>query len=229
MFKVKQEETVDVRHADDHETVYLLSSSLFLHIVRFTLQPSTYKKADVAKGKSFRCGKCEVTFVTKAEYNRHRRSGRPSGRHVCSTCGKKFGKQSHLSAHENADHRRLKPFVCSFCDKCFGKQGHADRHERAVHLRERSFTCSYCDKMFSSRQYAETHERTVHMKQKNFECVPCKKRFAQSGDLQQHNLRFHSDNPPTFTCSYCDKTFTHRSNRLRHERKKHSSTTNVAT
>ena len=197
---------------------------------RLVLQPSTSsnKQADVTKGKrrhanSIRCGKCDLTFATRKEYDRHHHKNHPS-EHVCSTCGKKFPRQSFLSRHVNAVHRGLKPFVCSFCDKCFG-QSSANRHERAVHLRERSFTCSYCDKMFSTRQVAETHERTVHLKQKNFECIPCKKRFTQSSGLHRHNRRFHSENPPNFVCSYCDKTFTQRSHQLRHEREKHGSVT----
>ena len=167
----------------------------------FRIQPSTSlnkKAGGVAKGKR-RCGKCDVTFATNAEYMRHYHKNHPS-EHVCSTCGKKFTSPFNLSRHQNAVHHRLKPFVCSFCDKCFGTQGDVDRHEQ-----------------------------TVHLKQKNFECIPCKKRFAQSSCLHQHNRSFHSENPPTFACYFCDKAFTRRSSQMFHERKKHGATTNNAT
>ncbi|XP_044534242.1 zinc finger protein 641 isoform X1 [Gracilinanus agilis] len=53
----------------------------------------------------------------------------PSGlrRHVCSECGRSFGRRHHLVRHWLI-HTGEKPFHCPYCEKSFGQKHHLDRH-----------------------------------------------------------------------------------------------------
>ncbi|XP_036064830.1 zinc finger protein 641 isoform X4 [Onychomys torridus] len=47
--------------------------------------------------------------------------------HVCTECGKSFGRRHHLVRHW-LTHTGEKPFHCPRCDKSFGRKHHLDRH-----------------------------------------------------------------------------------------------------
>ncbi|KAM9673215.1 zinc finger protein 641 isoform 4-T4 [Trichechus inunguis] len=47
--------------------------------------------------------------------------------HVCTECGKSFGRRHHLVRHW-LTHTGEKPFQCPRCEKSFGRKHHLDRH-----------------------------------------------------------------------------------------------------
>ncbi|XP_060244676.1 zinc finger protein 641 isoform X1 [Meriones unguiculatus] len=102
--------------------------------------------------KPSRCSECGKNFRCSAHLASHQRvhaegrspcqgqeAGESSGaqkpqpappvprRHVCTECGKSFGRRHHLVRHW-LTHTGEKPFHCPRCEKSFGRKHHLDRH-----------------------------------------------------------------------------------------------------
>ncbi|PXF49068.1 hypothetical protein BWQ96_01206 [Gracilariopsis chorda] len=54
-------------------------------------------------------------------------------RHECDHCAAKFTRPSHMQAHVNNVHKKLRPYVCEVCRKTFGWAQSLARHRRVVH------------------------------------------------------------------------------------------------
>ncbi|XP_066224928.1 zinc finger protein 641 isoform X2 [Saccopteryx leptura] len=93
-------------------------------------------------GKNFRCnshlashqrvhaeGKsCKGQEVGESPGARKRQRAPPVPKcHVCTECGKSFGRRHHLVRHW-LTHTGEKPFQCPRCEKSFGRKHHLDRH-----------------------------------------------------------------------------------------------------
>uniref|UniRef100_A0A9L0J1H0 Zinc finger protein 641 n=1 Tax=Equus asinus TaxID=9793 RepID=A0A9L0J1H0_EQUAS len=93
-------------------------------------------------GKNFRCnshlashqrvhaeGKsCKGQEVGESPGARKRQRAPPAPKcHVCTECGKSFGRRHHLVRHW-LTHTGEKPFQCPRCEKSFGRKHHLDRH-----------------------------------------------------------------------------------------------------
>uniref|UniRef100_A0A096N2G8 Zinc finger protein 641 n=3 Tax=Cercopithecinae TaxID=9528 RepID=A0A096N2G8_PAPAN len=93
-------------------------------------------------GKNFRCnshlashqrvhaeGKsCKGQEVGESPGTRKRQRAPPVPKcHVCTECGKSFGRRHHLVRHW-LTHTGEKPFQCPRCEKSFGRKHHLDRH-----------------------------------------------------------------------------------------------------
>ncbi|XP_069346242.1 zinc finger protein 641 isoform X1 [Eulemur rufifrons] len=93
-------------------------------------------------GKNFRCnshlashqrvhaeGKsCKSQEVGEIPGARKRQRAPPVPKcHVCTECGKSFGRRHHLVRHW-LTHTGEKPFQCPRCEKSFGRKHHLDRH-----------------------------------------------------------------------------------------------------
>ena len=93
-------------------------------------------------GKNFRCnshlashqrvhadGKsCKGQETAESPGARKRQRAPPVPKcHVCTECGKSFGRRHHLVRHW-LTHTGEKPFQCPRCEKSFGRKHHLDRH-----------------------------------------------------------------------------------------------------
>nr|XP_045007825.1 zinc finger protein 641 isoform X1 [Jaculus jaculus]XP_045007826.1 zinc finger protein 641 isoform X1 [Jaculus jaculus]XP_045007831.1 zinc finger protein 641 isoform X1 [Jaculus jaculus] len=93
-------------------------------------------------GKNFRCNShlashqkvhtegrsCKGQEVGESPGARKRQRVPPVPKcHVCTECGKSFGRRHHLVRHW-LTHTGEKPFHCPRCDKSFGRKHHLDRH-----------------------------------------------------------------------------------------------------
>ncbi|KAL9708549.1 hypothetical protein quinque_012067 [Culex quinquefasciatus] len=97
-------------------------------------------------------------------------------------------------------------FICSYCGKKFSRSSHLKSHENDVHTKAIVFKCNYCTKFTAtSRCSLLRHERT-HTAEKPFKCDECGAAFNQSNAVKLHKTLKHSDERP-YQCTFCDATF----------------------
>ena len=81
--------------------------------------------------------------------------------------------------------------------------------------RSESKVCTDCGKIFTSSKQMRNHKYNVHPEIKDkYECEHCLQKFPYVHVLNKHKIRRHSGE--RFVCSNCNKSFTIRSNLLKH-------------
>ena len=166
----------------------------------------------------FVCNKCDKTFISVNEINKHKRLIHSNDRQfVCprSDCWKTFKRRDHLIRHKQT-HCSVKPFKCNQCYQRFSRRSHVNRHKRTVHQKnkpfkcdvqrcdqssDKPFKCNQCDYRFTERRLLNRHENTVHLNIKPFKCdvEGCHKSNDQRSHLMQHKNDIHS-NDMRFKC-----------------------------
>ena len=129
-------------------------------------------------------------------------------RFVCKSCPKIFKTKIRLKRHDDAVHKKLKPFGCLYCNKTFSTKESANQHSKAVHEEIKPHNCQHCSKLFSTKDNLEVHISTVHEGNKLFQCPICQKNFGLKGNLDKH-IPTHSNEKP-FMCPNldCNSKFT---------------------
>lgn len=103
--------------------------------------------------------------------------------YVCPTCGKAFGRISHMRRHQLL-HTGEKPFGCEICHERFTRQENRDRH-MVIHTKVRPYSCSVCQKGFTQLNRMKVH-MMIHSGDRPFVCQTCGKGFMRLDHLKVH-------------------------------------------
>jgi len=124
---------------------------------------------------------------------------------------KSFNNKKKTTKDMKSQQNKIK---CKICNSIMNPHS-IYKHMRTVHPKtDEKFSCKICGKTFNNKMFLKNHELTHD---KKFECYICKKKFPQSYLLKSHVNKMH-ENPNSFECKTCGKTFNIRSILINHEK-----------
>lgn len=144
---------------------------------------------------------------------------------TCSFCEKTFKHKFNFIRHIKSIHLKS-IYFCDICFKSLTRQDKLAEHRRTHFVQ--NYTCELCQCTFKSQFNLESHIEKIH--NQKHECVICNLNLASKKKLNQHLLAFHSLKS-TYECSKCQRCFSTKYNRNRHEKscqKKSSTITEVS-
>lgn len=136
----------------------------------------------------------------------------------CSFCIKIFESKRKCNDHENL-HTGVRPYQCKLCTKTF-HSSNSHRYHMKLHSNERPHNCSVCEKGFIRKAELVKHTREKHLPdgdpKRYFPCKQCDEQFKSYRHLRNHIHTLHINAIGTFSCDYCQQTFTNRMLIVRH-------------
>ena len=92
-----------------------------------------------------------------------------------------------------------------------------NKNEFEESKRKKKFSCDICKTFFAYKHGLKGHISTVHERQKPFECESCDHTSGNKQSLDRHRNSVHEKN--IFSCTKCNRGFTRKDERNRHEGK----------
>ena len=187
----------------------------------------------------FTCPICFKMFCSKKNVKRHvDTEHKRKGRLNCPDCDKSFASRISLNYHEKKCHSGGSEILCNNCDEIFHDFKSYIKHERShkSSFSEPEYKCEECHATFSTNSNLNRHAAQIHLlvnfniKKKilkiyPFICDECEFSTKRKHNLDVHKLLIHGDPDPqdVVSCANCPKTFAHKSNMRRYERRHHES------
>ncbi|XP_058819995.1 zinc finger protein 546-like isoform X2 [Topomyia yanbarensis] len=138
----------------------------------------------------------------------------------CRYCDQTFSRWSNFREHENTVHLgKVEEFPCDTCGKVF-RAAHGLKAHQEIHSDLRKQICIDCGASFRNKGILKRHRRAVHANDYPFDCKMCPKKFPTLEQLNAH-MRVHTGAKP-YPCRYCDRAFSHFTDRKRHEMSTHT-------
>ncbi|ELU15767.1 hypothetical protein CAPTEDRAFT_167265 [Capitella teleta] len=140
--------------------------------------------------KSYQCPKCDYATSRKENYLRHMNNIHlPVRPYLCDTCGKSFKRQDSLRTHAAVHLDRTKR---QFPFKCYvcqkGLRSKAHLKEHlTTHSSQRAYLCEICGAAFKTRSVQRKHVQSIHQNPQSFYCMECPKTFNTKYSLLRHS------------------------------------------
>ncbi|XP_063959764.1 zinc finger protein 569-like [Lytechinus pictus] len=134
----------------------------------------------------------------------------------CKYCPKKFSAHNLVYKHEMTVHTNSGRYKCEFCPQTFIEKTRFMVHRRK-HTLDRPFKCEECPRSFSSESALKNH-LPEHRGERPYQCDICGKGFRTRKYMTTHKRRVHMAPTVFLNCSFCDKTFKHKTALSRHEK-----------
>ena len=164
-------------------------------------------EADENPSQEYKCNNCDKVFDKKASFRRHQIAH--TDKYQCTTCGKGFSDQKHLSIHQNHEENCLK-YMKSLMDD--GKSSLDGNKAKSTPVKpvpvqklgnmekqEDTTFCDVCQMDIVNRNYSRHTEGMVH------------KEFTIQKQLGVLDL-----NADKFSCRFCSSIFEKRKNFSKH-------------
>lgn len=110
--------------------------------------------------------------------------------YACSSCGRIFNYQSHLTQHIKAQHSGPKKERCEVCGKRFGQRDDLEKHKIRHSEDNKKIECKHCPKKFNYRTDMIRHQKAAHTGPLN-SCQFCGRPFVRMDHLRNHELRHY--------------------------------------
>ena len=157
---------------------------------------------------SFKCPKCDLSFVSKNLCRVHTLNCDPVIK--CDLCDASFT-YKQLVVHKKAGHK------CEFCNAIYKSVKAKENHLKKSH----SFKCPKCDVTFVSKEllsdHLVSHVNHSFLLEGSHKCAICKLRFSTKMDLQKHKVESHKFSK----CEFCDYATKFKSNLKVHKKNFH--------
>lgn len=208
-----------------------------------TLQPVSRGQGNAkprqapAEGKTFKCSKCEESFVGHSALLRHRKIHErekpglffqtgpvtPGKSYPCNVCGKNFNWPSRLLRHQRI-HSQERPCRCPDCGESFRWDSALKAHQKKIHkqkkpsvsflpngdaVQEKNHPCAECGKTFTALSSLMRH-RSIHGGQKLEKSSHCGDNFLWNSALPKHPTACKQEEPdslPQKLPSRCGSTY----------------------
>lgn len=135
---------------------------------------------------------------------------------------KSIEKDKEIHKKEKLD-KRVLDATCPFCFTIFIEKFSKDRHVRFMHSdrdTKEGIIGNYCEGEDLLEEIHTSKKPEVETKKSNDKCTECGQMFKHNTSLKRH-MKIHKDDPETFPCKSCTKTFKRKDILYRHVSRVH--------
>ena len=190
---------------------------------------------DEKKKKNYTCEKCKNSYSRSNNLKRH--TCKVKINNICRFCQQKFQTSCELSKHMRhsvckinmKDEKKMeKKYTCEKCKNSYSRSNDLKRHTCKVKINN---ICCFCQQKFQRNCDLSKHMRhsvcRIKKQSKNskkFQCPTCLKKFNRKKNMQMHTKTCGNELQilPIHHCSKCEKVFSSRNERQKHENKNHA-------
>lgn len=121
---------------------------------------SDLRRHVASHARPFPCDKCDRSFTSQDNLQRHKHGVHSTVRYVCDVCAVEAKTLGRLNRHKEVVHGARR-FGCGVCQRMFASASNLRQHS-VTHTGERPFACRHCGDTFRFNAARNVHERDAH-------------------------------------------------------------------